>query len=170
MERFLLTGTLSSFRVRWGGWSPSWLVPLRATEDSRSKLSLPSGFGYSMGVQSLAGFSWLASRPDTDGAVGYEMSSFPAEVTWTLDFLTFSADYIDHFSRCLTLVPSSPVPSPSSSTCLSHYVVSWVFHPHLKRSEDKRAVLTPNTWGSRNVGDSFSEAPGEENEVCATGS
>merc|ERR1719357_763182 len=31
MARFLSTGTLSSFRVRWAGWSPSWLVPLRAT-------------------------------------------------------------------------------------------------------------------------------------------
>lgn len=63
MARLLATGILSSFRVRWGGWSPSWLVPLRATEESRSKLSLPSGLGYSMAVHSLAGFSWAESRP-----------------------------------------------------------------------------------------------------------
>lgn len=66
--RFLLTGTPSSFKVRCGGWSPSWLVPLRATEESRSKLILPSGLGYSVGAQSLAGFSWLASRPETNRA------------------------------------------------------------------------------------------------------
>lgn len=66
MAKFLATGTPSSFRVRWGGWSPSWLVPLRATEESRSKLILPSGLGYSIGVQSLAGFSWSASRPEMD--------------------------------------------------------------------------------------------------------
>lgn len=63
IARFLATGMLSSFRVRWAGWSPSWLVPLSATDDSRSKLILPSGLGYSIGVQSLAGFSWCASRP-----------------------------------------------------------------------------------------------------------
>jgi hypothetical protein len=63
MARLRSTGTLSSLSVRWAGWSPSWLVPLRATDDSRSKLSLPSGRGYSMGVHSLAGFSWSESRP-----------------------------------------------------------------------------------------------------------
>lgn len=68
MARFLATGVLSSFRVRWGGWSPSWLVPLRATDESRSKLIFPSGLGYSIGVQSLAGFSWFASRPARDWA------------------------------------------------------------------------------------------------------
>lgn len=57
MDRFLFTGTLSSFRVKCAGWSCSWLVPLRATDDRRSKLICPSGFGYSIGVQSLAGLS-----------------------------------------------------------------------------------------------------------------
>lgn len=57
---------LSSFKVRCGGWSPSWLVPLNATEESRSKLILPSGLGYSIGVHSLAGFSWFASVPEKD--------------------------------------------------------------------------------------------------------
>ena len=57
--RFLLTGTVSSLRVRWGGWSPSWLVPVRATEVSRSKLMTPSGFGYSIGLHSDTGFSLL---------------------------------------------------------------------------------------------------------------
>lgn len=68
IARFLATGTESSFKVRWGGWSPSWLVPLRATDESRSKLILPSGLGYSIGVQSLAGFNWFASRPETQWA------------------------------------------------------------------------------------------------------
>lgn len=68
MARFWPTGTLSSLRVRWAGWSPSWLVPLRATDESRSKLIFPSGLGYSIGVQSLAGFSWCASRPETERA------------------------------------------------------------------------------------------------------
>lgn len=66
IARFLETGMLSFFKVRWAGWSPSWLVPLRATDESRSKLIFPSGLGYSIGVQSLAGFSWFASRPETD--------------------------------------------------------------------------------------------------------
>lgn len=77
IARFLATGMLSSFRVRWAGWSPSWLVPLSATDDSRSKLILPSGLGYSMGVQSLAGFSWCASRPGGEQCTaGYERFIF----------------------------------------------------------------------------------------------
>lgn len=61
--RFLLTGMLSSLRVKWAGWSCSWFVPLKATDDRRSKLIFPSGFGYSIGVQSLAGLSWAKSGP-----------------------------------------------------------------------------------------------------------
>lgn len=89
MAKFLATGTLSSFSVRWGGWSPSWLVPLRATEESRSKLIFPSGLGYSIGVQSFAGFSWSASRPKIDPA-GLVMkcwlssSFFLDKMTWVL--------------------------------------------------------------------------------------
>lgn len=85
MFRFLATGMLSSFRVRWGGWSPSWFVPLRATDESRSKLNLPSGLGYSIGVQSLAGFSWSASRPERENQTGYGMLTMiftSAEIRW----------------------------------------------------------------------------------------
>ena len=40
---------------RWDGWSPSWLVPDRARFVNKLNDSLPSGFGYSMGVNSAAG-------------------------------------------------------------------------------------------------------------------
>lgn len=63
MARFLLTGTLSSLRVRWAGWSPSWFVPLRATELNRSKLISLSGLGYSIAVHSAAGLRESASLP-----------------------------------------------------------------------------------------------------------
>lgn len=56
---------MSSFKVRWAGWSPSWLVPVKATDVSKSKLILPSGFGYSIGLHSLAGFSLLWSGSNT---------------------------------------------------------------------------------------------------------
>lgn len=82
MAKFWATGMLSSFRVKCGGWSPSWLVPLSATEESRSKLILPSGLGYSIGVQSLAGFSWCASRPERQrqSAACYEMLIYSAQI------------------------------------------------------------------------------------------
>src|SRR5690554_2750018 len=56
------TGTESSFRVRCTGWFSSWLVLEMNTEERRSKVSLPSGFGYSIFGHSLAGFrySWSA--------------------------------------------------------------------------------------------------------------
>jgi hypothetical protein len=38
-------GTAASFSCRWQGWSSSWLVLERNTDDSRSKVSTPSGFG-----------------------------------------------------------------------------------------------------------------------------
>ncbi|MNN05760.1 hypothetical protein D3C81_1185300 [compost metagenome] len=50
------TGTLGSLSVRWAGWFSSWFVLLMNTEDRRSNVSLPSGFGYSIFGQSAAGF------------------------------------------------------------------------------------------------------------------
>ena len=51
------TGTVGSFSVRWAGWFSSWLVFEMNTDERRSKVSLPSGFGYSILVQSAAGLS-----------------------------------------------------------------------------------------------------------------
>ena len=58
--KFRSTGTLSSRRVKCAGWSPSWSVPVSATEESKSKVILSSGFGYSITSHSFAGFreSW----------------------------------------------------------------------------------------------------------------
>jgi hypothetical protein len=39
------TGTEGSFNVRCGGWFSSWLVLEMNTEERRSNVSLPSGFG-----------------------------------------------------------------------------------------------------------------------------
>lgn len=44
-SKFCLTGTLSSFRVKCAGWSPSWLVPVKATDVKRSNVIFPSGLG-----------------------------------------------------------------------------------------------------------------------------
>ncbi|MNT50818.1 hypothetical protein D3C72_1877550 [compost metagenome] len=49
-------GMLASASFRWQGCSSSWLVLERKTELSLSKLSLPSGFGYSMRWDWAAGF------------------------------------------------------------------------------------------------------------------
>ena len=43
--RLTCTGTDGSFSVRCAGWSSAWLVLEMNTEDSRSKVSLPSGLG-----------------------------------------------------------------------------------------------------------------------------
>ena len=58
--KFRSTGTLSSRSVKWAGWSPSWFVPVKATDESKSKVSLSSGLGYSITLDSFAGFkeSW----------------------------------------------------------------------------------------------------------------
>merc|ERR1719174_1871054 len=61
--RLRATGTESSLSVRWGGWLPSWLVPVSATDERRSKDTSPSGFGYSMGENSEAGLSLSWSAP-----------------------------------------------------------------------------------------------------------
>src|SRR5712692_4869247 len=53
--RITLTGTDGALRVRWQGWFSSWLVLEMNTEERRSKVSLPSGFGYSIGPHSEAG-------------------------------------------------------------------------------------------------------------------
>lgn len=60
----MFTGTSSLFRVKWAGWSPSWLVPVNATDDNKSKVITPSGFGYSIGLDSAAGISlsWSGSE------------------------------------------------------------------------------------------------------------
>ena len=50
-------GAASSFNVRCTGWSSSWLVLERKTEEFRSKLTRPSGFGYSMRGHSEARLS-----------------------------------------------------------------------------------------------------------------
>lgn len=55
--RFVFTGTESSNNVKWAGWSPSWFVPVNATEDKISKLIFPSGFGYSITETSVLVFS-----------------------------------------------------------------------------------------------------------------
>jgi hypothetical protein len=39
------------------------LVPVNATDSKRSKLISPSGLGYSIGVHSAAGFSFVLSAP-----------------------------------------------------------------------------------------------------------
>lgn len=57
--KFLFTGTVSSSKVRCGGWSASWFVPVSATEDSKSKDISLSGCGYSIGVHSDADFKLL---------------------------------------------------------------------------------------------------------------
>ena len=44
-RRLTAIGTVGSFSVRWAGWSSSWLVLEMNTEDSRSKVSMPSGLG-----------------------------------------------------------------------------------------------------------------------------
>ena len=59
ISKFFFTGTVSSIRVKCGGWSASWLVPVNATDESKSKEIVLSGFGYSIGVHSDAGFSLL---------------------------------------------------------------------------------------------------------------
>lgn len=59
--KFTSPGTESSLSVRWAGWSWSWLVPVSATDDSRSKESSPSGLGYAIGVHSEAGRNALWS-------------------------------------------------------------------------------------------------------------
>src|SRR5690606_3741406 len=46
--RLCWIGMFGSVSLRWTGWFSSWLVLDRNTEDSLSKLSLPSGFGYSI--------------------------------------------------------------------------------------------------------------------------
>jgi len=57
----VFTGTESSNNVKWAGWSPSWFVPVNATEDKISKLIFPSGFGYSITETSVFGFSFSLS-------------------------------------------------------------------------------------------------------------
>ena len=46
--KLIRIGTVGSFRVKWRGWSSSWLVLEMNTEDSLSKLITPSGLGYSI--------------------------------------------------------------------------------------------------------------------------
>lgn len=55
--RLMASGSLALRRRRWGGWSCSWLVPLRNKEVFRSKVRLPSGLGYSLGAACAAGAS-----------------------------------------------------------------------------------------------------------------
>src|ERR1700760_2538989 len=50
-----------SATFRWTGWSSSWLVLDRNTDESLSKVSLPSGFGGAIGACVLAGSSVLRS-------------------------------------------------------------------------------------------------------------
>src|SRR3981189_3967648 len=50
-----------SATLRWTGWSWSGLVLERNTDDSLSKVSLPSGFGGAIGVCAFAGSSVLPS-------------------------------------------------------------------------------------------------------------
>src|SRR3984957_17439103 len=50
-----------SATLRWTGWSSSWLVLDRNTDDSLSKVSLPSGFGGAIGAWAFAGSSVLRS-------------------------------------------------------------------------------------------------------------
>ncbi|MNT37464.1 hypothetical protein D3C72_1736030 [compost metagenome] len=54
------TGTLAFFNVRWMGWSSAWFVFEMKTDDILSKVSLPSGFGYTIFFDWAAGFrhSW----------------------------------------------------------------------------------------------------------------
>src|SRR5262249_30819760 len=47
--------------LRCGGWSSSWLVLDRNTEESRSNVILPSGLGYAIGVHCAAGRSEVKS-------------------------------------------------------------------------------------------------------------
>jgi hypothetical protein len=61
--RLTPTGTSRPSACRWQGWSSSWLVFDRKTEDRRSKVSTPSGFGYSIGGHSAAGFSFRDRAP-----------------------------------------------------------------------------------------------------------
>src|SRR3546814_8893067 len=62
-------GTDASFRVRWTGWSSSWFVFDRNTDDSRSKVIFPSGLGYSIGLAwSLREIClWSGSWPKVHG-------------------------------------------------------------------------------------------------------
>src|SRR5271154_3489210 len=50
-----------SATLRWTGWSSSWLVLDRNTDDNLSKVSLPSGLGGAIGAWVLAGSSVLRS-------------------------------------------------------------------------------------------------------------
>src|ERR1700680_2051707 len=50
-----------SATLRWTGWSSSWLVLERNTDDSLSKVSLPSGFGGAIGAWAFAGSIVLRS-------------------------------------------------------------------------------------------------------------
>src|ERR1700722_9082528 len=50
-----------SATLRWTGWSSSWLVLDRNTDDNLSKVSLPSGFGGAIGAWALAASSVLRS-------------------------------------------------------------------------------------------------------------
>lgn len=50
------TFSMPSLMRRCAGWSPSWLVPERARFVRMSNDSLPSGFGYSIGANPVAGF------------------------------------------------------------------------------------------------------------------
>src|SRR3984957_16563049 len=50
-----------SATLRWTGWSSSWLVLDRNTDDNLSKVSLPSGFGAAIGAWVLAASSVLRS-------------------------------------------------------------------------------------------------------------
>src|SRR5215212_3566622 len=50
-----------SATFRCTGWSSSWLVLERNTDDKRSNVSLPSGFGGAIGACAVAGSSVLRS-------------------------------------------------------------------------------------------------------------
>ena len=62
VRRFTFTGTLASFSVRCAGWFSSWFVFEMNTDDSRSNVSLPSGFGYAIGSLMTGIEQWLMPK------------------------------------------------------------------------------------------------------------
>ena len=81
------SGTAGSLSVRCAGWSSSWLVLETNTEESRSKVSTPSGFGYAIGVQSDLGrsVSWSACAwVSVHGAL-------PRKTTWSMPTISAPA-------------------------------------------------------------------------------
>src|SRR5579863_3488422 len=131
-----------SVTLRWTGWSSSWLVLDRNTDDSLSKVSLPSGFGGEIGAWAFAASSVLLSRLACDWVPNSENPSVLHHMSMPPSATPRMVPNLDHSGLTLRTRYRS-LPTAESRQAFSYSTSSSLARPAASAAETCSAASMP---------------------------